>query len=74
MRAKLPGHFHYALEMKSVLKGSNLYSTVLELIEFYNAQFEMLCPPLNAPLLLFKHVKDLGLPGKRSTDNFLNVG
>lgn len=64
MRSKLPGHFHSALKMKSVLKGSTLYGAVMNLIEFYAMQVEMVCPPLNAPLLLFKHVRDLGLPGK----------
>lgn len=64
MRVKLPGHFHAALEMKSVLRVSTLYGIVLDLIRFYAVQFEMVCPPLNAPVLLFKHIRDLGLPGK----------
>lgn len=67
MRIKLPGYFHAALEMKSVLRGSRLYKVVFELIGFYGLQYEMVCPPLNAPLVLFKHVRDLGLPGKDST-------
>ncbi|CZR62368.1 related to polymerase I core factor (CF) subunit [Phialocephala subalpina] len=62
MRVKLPGHFHSALEMKSVLKGSTLYRTVQELLDFYSIHYEMICPNLNAPLLLFKHIRDLGLP------------
>lgn len=73
MRIKLPGHFHAALEMKSVLKGSALYGVVLELVQFYGTQFEMLCPPLNAPVLLFKHIRDLGLPGK-SPENQNSTG
>lgn len=62
MRVRLPGHFHSALEMKSVLKGSTLYRTVLALLDFYSTHYEMVCPNLNAPLLLFKHIRDLGLP------------
>lgn len=73
MRIKLPGQFHTALEMKSVLKGSRLYNAVLGLVEFYAFHFEMVCPPLNAPLILFKHIKDLGLPGKDGTLTIFNI-
>ena len=66
MRSKLPGHFYSALEIRAPLKEPSLYKIVLELVEFYNLQFEMIFPPLNYPLLLFKHIRDLGLPGKFS--------
>ena len=66
MRSKLPGHFYSALEIRAPLKEASLYKTVLELVEFYHLQFEMVFPPLNYPLLLFKHIRDLGLPGKFS--------
>lgn len=62
MRSRLPAHFHLALETRGLLKGSSIYTTVLERVEFYHLQFEMVFPPLNAPLLIFKHVRDLGLP------------
>jgi len=64
MRRRLPAHFHAALEIHTPLKGSQIYSAVLELIEFYNIQINMVFPPLNAPLLIEKHVRDLGLPSK----------
>ena len=64
MRAKLPQSYHSALEIRAPLKQANLHKTVLELMEFFHLQFEMVFPPLNYPLLLFKHVRDLGLPGK----------
>jgi RNA polymerase I-specific transcription initiation factor RRN7 len=61
MRSKLPGHFFSALEIRAPLKGGTLYSAALDLVEFYNLHFEMV---LNYPLLIFKHIRDLGLPGK----------
>lgn len=63
MKLHLPSHFHAALEIRSVLKGSDLHGAVLEHIEFYNLHFEMVFPALNSPLLIFKHVRDLALPG-----------
>lgn len=64
MRSKLPGYFYSALEIRAPLNGAKLGGTVLELVEFYNLHFEMVFPRLNYPLLLFKHVRDLGLPRK----------
>ncbi len=63
MRSKLPAHFYSALEIRAPLEGVALYVTALELVEFYNLYFEMVFPPLNSPLLIFKHIRDLGLPG-----------
>jgi hypothetical protein len=63
MRSKLPAHFYSALEIRAPLKGAALHGTTLELVRFYNLQFEMVFPPLNSPLLIYKHVRDLGLPG-----------
>jgi RNA polymerase I-specific transcription initiation factor RRN7 len=63
MRVKLPGSYHGALEIRAPLKGSSLHRTVSELIGFYHAQFEMVFPPLNSPLLIYVHIRDLGLPG-----------
>lgn len=64
MRSKLPPHFHSALEISAPVKEVALYGTVSELVEFFLLQFEMVFPPLNISLLLFKHVRDLALPGK----------
>ncbi|TAQ91213.1 hypothetical protein B7494_g399 [Chlorociboria aeruginascens] len=62
MRAHLPPHYHSAFEMRTILKGFSLHKAVLLMQEFYHANFEMVFPPLNVPLLLFKHVRDLALP------------
>jgi RNA polymerase I-specific transcription initiation factor RRN7 len=66
MRTRLPPYYYAALEIRAQLRGSSLYRTVLQLVEFFNVQFEMVFPPLNAPLLIFKHIRDLGLPRKPS--------
>jgi len=73
MRSKLPGHFYSALEIKAALKGAALYKATLELVEFYNLHFEMVFPPLNYPLLLFKHMRDLGVPGMFLDCNINNI-
>lgn len=59
----MPPAFHNSLELKAPLKGYTLHQTVGELIVFFGIHFEMVCPPLNTPLLLYKHIHDLGLPG-----------
>ncbi|KAG0649094.1 RNA polymerase I-specific transcription initiation factor rrn7 [Hyphodiscus hymeniophilus] len=65
MRSKLPPHFHSALEIHAPLKGWSIYTAVVELMDFYRLHFEMVFPSLNTPLLLFKHMRDLGLPIQR---------
>jgi RNA polymerase I-specific transcription initiation factor RRN7 len=64
MRAKLPAHFHSALEIRAPPKGSSIYSAIQDLVEFYHLHFEMIFPGLNTPLLLIKHIRVLGLPSK----------
>jgi hypothetical protein len=64
MRSKLPPSLSGALEIHAQLNGPVLQQCVLELIEFFNTEFEMVFPPLNYPLLIYKHIRDLGLPGK----------
>ena len=66
MRAKLPPHFHSAFEIRTRLKGISLHMATLSLIEFYHAEFEMIFPELNHPLILFKNIKYLGLPSMSS--------
>lgn len=64
MRMKLPAHYHKALETRHVPKGAKLHQAILDTIRFYNLHFEMEFPPLNTPLVLYKHVRDLCLPSK----------
>ncbi|KAH8597253.1 hypothetical protein B0O99DRAFT_618376 [Bisporella sp. PMI_857] len=62
MRRRLPAHYHAALEIHTPLRGSAIYGSVLELIEFYNIHVNLIFPPLNAPLLIEKHIQNLCLP------------
>ncbi|KAG4035466.1 hypothetical protein MFRU_001g02350 [Monilinia fructicola] len=62
MRTRLPGHYFRALEIHGVLNGHRLHQTVLDMTSFYRFNFEMVFPPVNHKLLLYKHIRDLGLP------------
>ncbi|KAF7886842.1 uncharacterized protein EAF02_003489 [Botrytis sinoallii] len=62
MRARLPGHYFRALEIHSILNGHRLHQTVLDMVSFFNFNFEMVFPPINHKLLLYKSIRDLGLP------------
>ncbi len=73
MRSKLPSAFHSALEIRAPLKGVALHGAVLELVEWYHVQYEMLFPSLNTPLLLYKHMTNLGLPGTFSKSEYTNL-
>jgi RNA polymerase I-specific transcription initiation factor RRN7 len=64
MRNKLPPSLAGALEIHAEVSGPMLHRKVLELGEYFNTEFEMTFPPLNFPFLIYKHMKDLGLPGK----------
>lgn len=53
-----------AFDIRAPLKGEVLHNSVLELVEFYNTQLNMIFPPVNYPLIMYKHIRDLGLPSK----------
>ncbi|KAH7383738.1 RNA polymerase I-specific transcription initiation factor-like protein rrn7 [Cadophora sp. MPI-SDFR-AT-0126] len=62
MRSKLPAHFHAALEIRAPLDGAKLHSSIAQLAEFYNLEFDMELPRLNVTLLVFRYMKELCLP------------
>ncbi|EPQ67570.1 60S ribosomal protein L40 [Blumeria graminis f. sp. tritici 96224] len=62
MRTKLPAYFYSALGMKAPLNGNHLQRKIMDLIDLYYFHFKMIFPPLNTPLLSYKHIQDLGLP------------
>lgn len=66
MRARLPAEYHAALESRSVLKAGDLYEAVLNMVTSFKERHDLVFPPLNAPLIMFKHVRDLCLPCKFS--------
>jgi RNA polymerase I-specific transcription initiation factor RRN7 len=62
MRTRLPAYYVAALESRSVPPGDRLHNVVLELIISFKQRFDFGFPALNAPLLMFKHVRELCLP------------
>jgi RNA polymerase I-specific transcription initiation factor RRN7 len=64
MRARLPAFYLVALDSRSPLKRDDLQRCSVELTIAFKQQFDLVFPPLNAPLLSFKFVRDLGLPRK----------
>lgn len=63
MVARLPSHFTSALATKRRLKPDDLYPVVLEqVLAFRNGPNNLTFPPLNAPLIMYKHVVNLALP------------
>lgn len=63
MREALPPHLTRSLEVRSVLSGRTFNKAVLQLVRFFHKEFDMVFPPITTPVLLYKHVRDLGLPG-----------
>lgn len=64
MRIKLPNQYHTALGVRAPFNGNTFHKTILSQIDFFHSEFDMVFPPLNVPFLLYKHIRDLGLPGK----------
>lgn len=67
MKTKLPAQRHAALEIRIPLSGISLSRAVLDLMDFYHITFSMQFPSINMPVLLFKYLRDLGLPSRTST-------
>jgi len=64
MRIRLPQHLATAFEVRTPLKGDSLNKSVVQLVGFFGKEFELVFPPLNTPVLLYKHLRDLSLPGE----------
>lgn len=64
MRRKLPSHMLVAFDIRAPLRGEVLHTSALELVEFYNSQLNMIFPSVNYPLIMYKHIRDLGLPSE----------
>jgi RNA polymerase I-specific transcription initiation factor RRN7 len=64
MKSKLPAGYHTALDTTLPLRPGDLQKSVIKLATMFNQDFGMELPPLNVPLLIFKYVKELGLPRK----------
>lgn len=62
VKERLPPELMLALDTTTALEPDDLRKAIHELIIYYNHHFGIIFPPLNAPLLLFRHMKDLSLP------------
>jgi RNA polymerase I-specific transcription initiation factor RRN7 len=62
LKERLPGEFQVLLEPQTVLKTTNLHRKILELGTLLSAEFGMVLPAINHPLLLHHWMQDLALP------------
>jgi RNA polymerase I-specific transcription initiation factor RRN7 len=62
LKERLPGEFQVLLEPQTVLKTTNLHRKILELGTLLSAEFGMVLPAINHPLLLHRWIQDLALP------------
>ncbi|CAG8105537.1 unnamed protein product [Penicillium olsonii] len=62
MREKLPPELTGILESNKLPEVEHLHKAVQALSLFYQRRFEVVLPPLNWPILLFRHIKRLALP------------
>ncbi|KAJ5367648.1 hypothetical protein N7541_001589 [Penicillium brevicompactum] len=62
MRERLPPELTGILEVSRLPKIEHLHDAVQALTLFYQRRFDVALPPLNWPILLFRHIKRLALP------------
>jgi RNA polymerase I-specific transcription initiation factor RRN7 len=64
MKSHLPPKYYSALETRSSLKRGRLQQCIGELMVSFTTNFNIVFPPLNTPLIIFRLVKELCLPCK----------
>ena len=62
MKKRLPAELLLALDTTFPLKPDHLRRAIHNTCLFYQVRFQLGIPPLNTPLLLYRHVRDLALP------------
>ncbi|KFY52744.1 hypothetical protein V496_08235 [Pseudogymnoascus sp. VKM F-4515 (FW-2607)] len=62
MKSHLPPKYYSALETRSSLRRGRLQQCIGEMIQNFTTNFNILFPPLNTPLIIFRFVKELCLP------------
>jgi len=62
LRERLPGEFQVLLEPQTILRASSLHHRILELGVLLNAEFGMVMPAVNHPLILYRWMQALALP------------
>ncbi|CAG7977530.1 unnamed protein product [Penicillium nalgiovense] len=62
MRDRLPPELTAILEVNTIPNAERFHRGVLAIVLFYQRRFELDLPPLNTPMVLFRHIKRLALP------------
>ncbi|CAI7655082.1 unnamed protein product [Penicillium manginii] len=62
MSEKLPPEFVAMLEINNMPKPERMHRGFIELGAFYSRRFGITLPPLNAPLVLYRHIKRMAVP------------
>ena len=62
MKRRLPAGYILALDTTTPLKPGHLRKAIHNTCLLYHHHFQLDLPPLNTPLLLYKHVRDMALP------------
>jgi RNA polymerase I-specific transcription initiation factor RRN7 len=62
MKDRLPSTYHAILDPQTMMNYQRFYTTLTNLEISFEKDHGMQWPPLNAPLLLFRYVKELALP------------
>lgn len=62
LRERLPGEFQVLLEPQTILQAARLHHRILELGVLLNAEFGMVIPAVNHPLILYRWMQALTLP------------
>lgn len=52
---------------KTIPNAERFHRGVLAIVLFYQRRFELDLPPLNTPMVLFRHIKRLALPSMRNS-------
>ncbi|KAJ5106465.1 Pol I core factor CF [Penicillium angulare] len=62
IKNRLPPEFKVILSIKKIPKIHYMHLAVRDNAVFYQRKFGIELPPLNAPLILYRHIKRLGVP------------
>jgi RNA polymerase I-specific transcription initiation factor RRN7 len=62
LRERLPGEFQVLLEPQTILQASSLHHRILDLGVLLSAEFGMVIPAVNHPLILYRWMQALALP------------
>ncbi|KAJ5601312.1 pol I core factor CF [Penicillium lagena] len=62
MRDKFPPEYLSLLEVSKLPKAGHFQRAFFELQLFYERRFGVVIPPLNSPLILYRHIKRLAVP------------